>query len=144
MDTHLNALQASADQNKKLYQYDKPNALLLEHFPNPKQHTRHDLTVHIEVPEFSSLCPLTGQPDFATIVIDYRPGDKCLESKSLKLYLLGYRQFGEFHEACVARIAEDLIKVLDPASLRVEGRFAPRGGIPFWPTLFYEKPAPVL
>ncbi len=117
------------------YTYDKPNSLLLESFPAPKHSGQ--LYVHIDVPEFTSLCPITGQPDFATIVIDYKPNTLCVESKSLKLYMGSYRMHGEFHESCVARIATDLIDLLYPSYLRVEGRFTPRGGIRFWPTVEY-------
>ncbi|MNS37241.1 NADPH-dependent 7-cyano-7-deazaguanine reductase [compost metagenome] len=137
--THLGAAQTS-------YVYDRPDPALLEWFPNPfadVAQNPHQVvgTLHIEAPEFTSLCPMTGQPDFATIVIDYRPHRRCVESKSLKLYLGGYRMFGEFHESCVSRIANDLITLLDPAYIKVEGRFTPRGGIPFWPTAEYTRPA---
>lgn len=84
-------------------------------------------------------CPLTGQPDFATIVIDYVPRDRCVESKSLKLYLMSFRNHGEFHESCVARIFSDLTELLDPKKLVVEGRFTPRGGIPFWPKISFDN-----
>jgi 7-cyano-7-deazaguanine reductase len=129
------------------YRFDGPHAALLESFPNPA-HTvdlsvaGSSLNVHIEAPEFTSLCPLTGQPDFATIVIDYMPNTVCVESKALKLYLGSFRMAGEFHEACVQRIGRDLVALLDPIRLQVEGRFTPRGGIPFWPTFNYHKPAP--
>jgi 7-cyano-7-deazaguanine reductase len=136
--THLGA--------KTAYVYDKPDPALLEAFPNPfadRLVNPHMVTgtIHIEAPEFTSLCPITGQPDFATIVIDYRPREKCVESKSLKLYLGGFRMAGEFHESCVSRIANDLITLLDPHYIKVEGRFTPRGGIPFWPTAEYHRPA---
>ncbi|HZH02273.1 MAG TPA: preQ(1) synthase [Myxococcaceae bacterium] len=130
---------------KTTYVYDRPDPALLESFPNPfadKMQNPNGVsgTIHIVAPEFTSLCPLTGQPDFATIVIDYTPGERCVESKSLKLYLGGFRQTGEFHEACVNRIANDLVTLLDPEYLKVEGRFTPRGGIPFWPTAEYRRP----
>lgn len=130
---HLHALGAS----KTEYTYDKPSPALLEVFPNPfKSPSQGGArgTVHIEVPEFTSLCPMTGQPDFATIVIDYQPRALCVESKSLKLYLMSFRQHGEFHEACVNRIGNDLTELLSPYWLKIEGRFTPRGGIPFWPS----------
>ena len=115
-----------------VYHYDKPDATLLETFPSP--FSKHgDPYVKIEAPEFTSLCPKTGQPDFATIVIEYIPREKCVESKSLKLYLGSFRMHGEFHEACVARMHADLEALLQPAYLIVEGRFSPRGGIKFWP-----------
>lgn len=128
------------------YQYDQPDAAVLECFPSPfadPAANRNGVrgTLHIEAPEFTSLCPITGQPDFATIVIDYVPHRLCVESKSLKLYLGRFRQAGEFHEACVNRIANDLIDLLDPLYIKVEGRFTPRGGIPFWPIAEYHRPA---
>ena len=128
------------------YAYQDPDFKVLESFPNPfaeRSKNRHGVkgTLHIEAPEFTSLCPITGQPDFATIVIDYLPNLRCVESKSLKLYLGRFRQSGEFHESCVNRIANDLIELLDPIYLKVEGRFTPRGGIPFWPTAEYHRPA---
>lgn len=130
----LKALGAGATK----YQYDKPDATLLERFPNPMPTSgaAHVASwIKITCPEFTSLCPKTGQPDFATIVIEYRPRDWCVESKSLKLYLMGYRMAGEFHEACVARMATDLCELLDPLEFKIEGQFTPRGGIPFWPRI---------
>lgn len=125
--------------------YDNPDAAILETFPSPfadKSANRHEVvgTIHIEAPEFTTVCPITGQPDFANIVIDYRPDKLCVESKSLKIYLGAFRQHPEFHEACVNRICNDLIDMLDPLSITVEGRFTPRGGIPFWPVAKYERP----
>jgi len=99
-----------------------------------------NLMIRIENPEFTSLCPLTGQPDFAKIIIEYRPNKLCIESKSLKLYFLGYRQHGDFHEACVNRILQDLVVATQPLWMSVKGEFTPRGGIPFWPTATYECP----
>ena len=119
------------------YKYDGADDTLLERFPNPLKKGPGVGTINITSPEFTSLCPLTGQPDFATIVVDYEPGDWCVESKSWKLYLGSYRNVGEFHESCVRRIANDLIKLLDPRRLRVVGEFTPRGGIPFWPAIDY-------
>jgi 7-cyano-7-deazaguanine reductase len=124
--------------------YNGPDSGLLEAFDSPfhgqtKNQSGAQATIHIEAPEFTSLCPITGQPDFAVIVIDYKPGKKCVESKSLKLYLMGFRMSGQFHEACVNRITNDLVKLLDPVWLKVEGRFTPRGGISFWPTAEYGK-----
>lgn len=140
----LRALRASAETNRKNYSCDRPDPALLEWFTNPAAEAEHNpcgapLTIHIEAPEFTSLCPITGQPDFATIVIDYTPDRRCVESKSLKLYLLGFRNFGEFHESCVTRICNDLVRLLQPSYLRVEGRFTPRGGIPFWPVMEYRR-----
>lgn len=124
--------------------YNGPDAGLLEAFDSPfygvaKNPSGAKPAIHIEAPEFTSLCPITGQPDFAAIVIDYIPRKKCVESKSLKLYLMGFRMSGQFHEACVNRIANDLVKLLDPVWLKVEGRFTPRGGISFWPSAEYGK-----
>jgi 7-cyano-7-deazaguanine reductase len=127
-----------------IYRYDNPDASLLESFPSPFANPETNPagatgTIHIECPEFTCLCPLTGQPDFAKIVIDYQPDQLCVESKSLKLYLGSFRMFGEFHEAGVNRICNDLVKLLSPAKLTVRGEFTPRGGIPFWPTAEYCK-----
>lgn len=127
------------------YVYDHPDPSALEWFPSPfadpaRNRNQVTGTIHIEAPEFTTLCPITGQPDFATIVIDYIPDQRCVESKSLKLYLGRYRQEREFHEACISRIANDLIDLLAPMYLKVEGRFTPRGGIPLWPVAEYRQP----
>lgn len=124
------------------YVYDRPQPELLETFPSPfadKQFNACDADgeIYIRCPEFTCLCPKTGQPDFATIIITYIPNELCVESKSLKLYLGSFRMFGEFHEACVTRICNDLVELLHPLYLKIEGQFAPRGGIPFWPTAVY-------
>ena len=123
------------------YKYHGADKTLLESFDSPFDKMQHDLSgsVHIEVPEFTSLCPLTGQPDFAKIVIDYYPDKKCVESKSLKLYMGSFRMVGEFHESCVARICSDLVELLNPHAITVKGEFTPRGGIPFWPSAYWEK-----
>ena len=120
---------------------NQPQHDFLERFASPFGHIAGARgSLHIEAPEFTSLCPITGQPDFATIVIDYVPSLWCVESKSLKLYLGSFRMVGEFHESCINRIATDLIGLLDPLSMTVVGRFTPRGGIPFWPTVTYVRP----
>jgi 7-cyano-7-deazaguanine reductase len=125
------------------YVYDDPDPAVLESVPSPfaQSENRNSVigSIHIEIPEFTCLCPITGQPDFATIVIDYVPRERCVESKSLKLYLGRFRQFKEFHEGSVNRIANDLIDLLDPERLTVEGRFTPRGGIPLWPKAEYKR-----
>lgn len=125
------------------YEYDDPSIDVLEWVPNPfaEKENKHNVvgSIHIEAPEFTCLCPITGQPDFATIVIDYTPNRRCVESKSLKLYLGRFRQFREFHEASVNRIANDLIELLDPIHIKVQGRFTPRGGIPLWPCAEYTR-----
>src|ERR671925_879243 len=99
----------------------------LETFPNP--HPERDFEIAMECPEFTCLCPRTGQPDFATIRIHYVPAKLCVELKSLKLYLWSYRDEGAFHEAVTNRIADDLIAALDPRFIEVEGDFYVRGGI---------------
>ncbi len=118
--------------------FSAPNPKLLEKFANPfSTHSRVRGSVDITTSEFSSLCPLTGQPDWATIVVTYTPNKWCVESKSFKLYLAGFRNHGEFHEACVNRIGEDLRKLLSPVTLFVRGEFTARGGIAFHPTYSY-------
>lgn len=99
----------------------------LETFPNP--HPERDYTIHMEVPEFTCLCPKTGQPDFATIVIDFVPDQRCVELKSLKMYMWSFREEGGFHEAMTNRIADDLIGLINPRYLRLLGRWYVRGGI---------------
>jgi 7-cyano-7-deazaguanine reductase len=96
-------------------------------FPNPNP--ERDYEISFEAPEFTCLCPMTGQPDFATIRIRYVPDEKCVELKSLKLYLWSFRDQGTFHEAVTNRIANDIISAIDPRSLEVEGDFFVRGGI---------------
>lgn len=141
----LEALGKSATTNSADYAnaIDKvASADLLECFPAPSSiqsmnPNKVDLSLHIETSEFTSLCPMTGQPDFATIKIEYMPNNLCVESKSLKLYFLSYRNKRDFHESCVVTICNDLVNLLKPKSLKVVGEFTPRGGIPFWPTAFY-------
>ena len=137
----LKALAVSA-ANKKSYQTKGVNKALLESFPNPFKIMNpccSQGTVRIETSEFSSLCPLTGQPDWATIIVEYQPDDRCVESKSWKLYLNSFRHQGEFHESCVNRMCNDLVELLNPKWIRVEGQFTPRGGIAFWPTAEWHK-----
>ncbi len=130
--------------NKSAFIYDDPDQSILEWVPNafgdPKRNTNNVRgTVHIEAPEFTSLCPITGQPDFGIIVIDYEPHMRCVESKSLKLYLGAFRQLGEFQENIVNRIANDLVTLLAPKYLKVEGKFTPRGGIALYPAAEYRS-----
>ena len=99
----------------------------LETFPNPKP--SRDYTIVFTCPEFTCLCPRTGQPDFATVTIRYIPGRTCVELKSLKLYLWSFRNEGHFHEAVTNRILDDLVKLLKPTSMEVTGDFFVRGGI---------------
>lgn len=136
---HLNALGASARTNEDAYQHEGPDAALLETFEIPKRGSlaRGALVEKIVSPEFTSLCPLTGQPDFATIEVWYRPADRCIESKSYKLYLGSYRNHGSFHEEVVSNILHDLVTACDPLYMVVVGRFTPRGGIPFEPRAEY-------
>jgi 7-cyano-7-deazaguanine reductase len=142
--SNLRALGENSKPEEGLF--NGPHASLLERFsaPSRPEVRRFDTstTIDIKCPEFTSLCPKTGQPDFATIKIAYVPRDWCVESKSLKLYLMSFRNAGEFHEACIQRMAEDLIGLLDPDLLEVRGEFTPRGGIPFWPTVCYMRPDP--
>ena len=111
---------------------------LLEAFSN--RHPERDYFVKVNCPEFTSLCPITGQPDFANIVISYVPDQKIVESKSLKLYLFSYRNHGDFHEDVVNQIMKDLIDLLDPRYIEVWGRFLPRGGLSLDPYCNYGKP----
>jgi 7-cyano-7-deazaguanine reductase len=99
----------------------------LKNFPNPQP--GRDFHIHMEIPEFTCLCPMTGQPDFATIVLDYIPDTLCVELKSLKLYIWSYRDEGAFHEAVTNKILDDLVKLTRPRFMRVMGRFNVRGGI---------------
>jgi 7-cyano-7-deazaguanine reductase len=112
-----------------------PEQAILERVPNPHPGTFY--LVRFTQPEFTSLCPVTGQPDFAHLVIDYVPADWLVESKSLKLFLGSFRNHGAFHEDCTLAIAKRLIAALEPAWLRIGGYWYPRGGIPidvFWQT----------
>ena len=99
----------------------------LETFPNPK--SERDFTIRIDVPEFTSLCPKTGQPDFAKLEIEYIPDELCIELKSLKFYVLHYREQGGFHEAVTNQILDDLISVSSPRFMKLTAIFNPRGGI---------------
>jgi 7-cyano-7-deazaguanine reductase len=110
----------------------------LETFPNPAP--ERDYEIAFECPEFTCVCPLTGQPDFATVRISYVPDQRCVELKSLKLYLWSFRDEGHFHEAVTNRILDDLVKVLAPRRIAVEGDFNVRGGIHTVVRASYEKP----
>lgn len=110
---------------------------ILETFTN--KHQEHDYWVTFNCPEFTALCPITGQPDFATIRIDYIPDVKMVESKSLKLYLFSFRNHGAFHEDCVNIIMKDLIHLMDPKYIEVTGIFSPRGGISIYPYTNYGR-----
>lgn len=114
---------------------DKYSPEVLETFPN--KHPDNEYLVTFHCPEFTSLCPKTGQPDFAKIIISYIPRERMVESKSLKLYLFSFRNHGDFHEDCVNIIMKDLVKLMDPRYLEVKGIFTPRGGIAIHPFANY-------
>ena len=114
------------------------NPEILEAFNN--KHPENDYFVKFNAPEFTSLCPVTGQPDFATIYINYIPDKKLVESKSLKLYLFSFRNHGAFHEDCVNIIMKDLIQLLQPKYIEVLGKFMPRGGLSIDPFSNYGQP----
>jgi 7-cyano-7-deazaguanine reductase len=114
---------------------ESPDQAVLERIANPHSGTVY--AVRFVQPEFTSLCPVTGQPDFAHLVIDYVPADWLIESKSLKLYLGSFRNHGAFHETCTLDIAKRLVETLEPSWLRIGGYWYPRGGMPidvFWQT----------
>lgn len=117
--THLKASQTVVPAS--------PDAATLEAFAN--EHPGRDYWIRFDCPEFTALCPITNQPDFGRITIEYIPARRCLESKSLKLYLFSYRNHGCFHEASVNRILDDVIKAVRPRKARVKGEFNARGGI---------------
>lgn len=116
---------------------ENPDVAELERVPNPQAGTPY--CVRFTAPEFTSLCPMTGQPDFAHLVIDYIPNEWLVESKSLKLYLGSFRNHGAFHEDCTVSIAKRLVDLLDPNWLRIGGYWYPRGGIPI--DVFYQTSA---
>jgi 7-cyano-7-deazaguanine reductase len=112
-----------------------PEEATLDRVPNP--HVGTDYLARFTAPEFTSICPVTGQPDFGILVIDYLPGDWLVESKSLKLYLTSFRNHGAFHEDCTVGIGKRLVDLLQPKWFRIGGYWYPRGGIPidvFWQT----------
>ena len=117
----------------------RPDKNILEKINNPKEGFNY--SIRLTCPEFTSICPVTSQPDFAYLIIDYVPDKFIVESKSFKLYLLGYRNHGAFHEDCTVSLAQDIVDLLSPKWLRIAGYWYPRGGIPidiFWQT--GEKP----
>ena len=124
--------------NQKVKYPDNYAPEVLETFLN--KHPGNDYFVKFNCPEFTSLCPITGQPDFATIQIDYIPNIKMVESKSLKLYLFSFRNHGAFHEDCVNIIMKDLIKLMAPKYIEITGFFTPRGGISIHPYCNYGQP----
>ena len=131
----MDELQSLGKSTKYSFEY-KPE--ILESFGN--KHPERDYMVKFNCPEFTSLCPITGQPDFATIYISYMPDEKLVESKSLKLYLFSFRNHGAFHEDCMNIILKDLAKLMDPKYIEVWGKFLPRGGLSIDPYCNYGKP----
>jgi 7-cyano-7-deazaguanine reductase len=107
--------------------FEAPEISQLETFPNPRP--GRDFTIEIICPEFTSLCPKTGHPDFGTITFRYIPGDVCIELKSLKLYLQRFRNVGSFYEAVTNRLMDDFVAVVSPRKVEIIGSFTPRGGI---------------
>ena len=124
MDRRQESLKALGRETEYLNRYAPE---VLETFEN--KHQENDYWVQFNCPEFTSLCPITGQPDFAEIKIMYIPAKRMVESKSLKLYLFSFRNNGDFHEDCVNIIMKDLVKLMDPKYIEVIGLFTPRGGI---------------
>jgi 7-cyano-7-deazaguanine reductase len=136
IEKDLEGVTLLGNQNVKYnYEYSPE---ILEAFSN--KHPENDYFVKFNCPEFTSLCPKTGQPDFAVIYISYVPDKLLVESKSLKLYLLSFRNHGDFHEDCVNIIMKDLIKLMEPKYIEVWGKFTPRGGISIDPYCNYGKP----
>ncbi|WP_373499243.1 preQ(1) synthase [Desulfococcus sp.] len=122
---------------------EKPDAIRRE-FLDPVDYQykgRRDIHIEIRQPEFTSVCPMTGLPDFGTIIIRYHPDEKIVELKSLKFYLLQYRNVGIFYEHVVNRILDDLVAAVKPKRMEITGDFTPRGGISTVVTALYEKPA---
>ena len=134
-DKELEGITLLGNQNTKYGYSYTPD--ILEGFDN--KHIENDYWVKFNCPEFTTLCPITGQPDFATIYIKYIPNIKMVESKSLKLYLLSFRNHGDFHEDVVNIIMKDLINLMDPRYIEVWGKFLPRGGISIDPYCNYGK-----
>lgn len=136
MTTQIHEGLKSLGESKTTYHYNYDPSLL-EFFPNPQRTTPYE--IEINAPEMTCLCPKTGQPDFATIYVKYSPDERCVESKSFKLYLGSFRNEGMFHEDCTNRIAKDLFELLDPHWVEVTGKFTPRGGISFHPKVRLER-----
>lgn len=137
MGTRENEASLTLLGNKKTVYRSDYAPEVLETFEN--KHPENDYFVRFNCPEFTSLCPITGQPDFATIYINYVPDIRMVESKSLKLYLFSFRNHGDFHEDCVNKIMKDLIRLMDPKYIEVQGRFTARGGISIDPYCNYGR-----
>ena len=135
MDRSKDHLKALGRETEYLSTYSPE---VLETFEN--KHQSNDYWVQFNCPEFTSLCPITGQPDFAEIKIMYIPEKRMVESKSLKLYLFSFRNNGDFHEDCVNIIMKDLVRLMDPKYIEVIGLFTPRGGISIYPYANYGRP----
>ncbi|WP_100399710.1 preQ(1) synthase [Bacillus sp. FJAT-44742] len=135
-ETDLTEVTHLGSQNTA-YQFDYDPSVL-ETFDN--HHPKRDYFVKFNCPEFTTLCPKTGQPDFATVYISYIPDIKMVESKSLKLYLFSFRNHGDFHEDAMNIILNDLVDLMDPRYIEVWGKFTPRGGISIDPYVNYGKP----
>jgi len=134
MNTEIKSLTLLGEKTEYKKEYAPE---VLETFVN--KHQENDYWVRFNCPEFTSICPITGQPDFATILIDYIPNVLMVESKSLKLYLFSFRNHGAFHEDCINIILKDLVRVMDPKYIEVTGLFTPRGGISIHPYCNYGK-----
>ena len=135
MDRTKDGLQALGRKTAYSQDYDPG---VLETFEN--KHRDNDYWVRFNCPEFTTLCPITGQPDFAELRISYIPDVRMVESKSLKLYLFSFRNHGGFHEDCVNIILNDLVRLMDPKYIEVLGLFTPRGGISIHPYVNYGRP----
>lgn len=135
MDRTKDKLQVLGHHTEYRTDYDPE---VLETFEN--QHPDHDYWVEFLCPEFTTLCPITGQPDFAEIRIRYIPDQRMVESKSLKLYLFSFRNHGDFHEDCVNIIMNDLNRLMEPRYIEVQGLFVPRGGIAIHPFANFGRP----
>ena len=120
------------------HQPTDPASAVLETVPNPQPGKLY--LIRFAAPEFTSLCPVTGQPDFAHLVIDYAPDERLVESKSLKLYLTSFRNHGGFHEDCTVAVADKIVEAVKPKWLRIGGYWYPRGGIPI--DVFYQTGKP--
>ena len=131
----MSELKHLGGETEYTFEYRKD---LLDAFDN--KHPGKDYFVKFNCPEFTTLCPITGQPDFATIYLSYIPGKKLVESKSLKLYLFSYRNHGSYHEDCVNTIMDDLIELMEPNYIEVWGKFLPRGGLSIDPYSNYGNP----
>ena len=132
-EQELEGVTLLGNKNTKYsYEYDPS---VLETFVN--KHPENEYVVTFDAYEWSSLCPKTGQPDFAKVVMSYIPRERMVESKSLKLYLFSFRNFGSFHEDCMNTVLNDLVKLMDPKYIEVRGIFAPRGGIAIFPFVNY-------